>query len=429
MVRMRSVEEQKQDVKQNGRHINGIKLTKPKIAYYYRPKQKIIYPNPNGAFTFANVNIITLKNAFDALQISNSVFAQVHTNLKNRNNDPRATSSRGHESDSEDLENVYDETANNMASNTMIYDLKMSMMRLHNEGSLGLVHLHKKVKLLRHKLDEVQRALDKDPANNLLQEEYTGYLKTFNDTLLAEVRFLKQKSKDEKLRVGDSSLSYFHKVVRSHVSRVYEFGEFAYHQHCLNLNIVNLCFADDLFLFAHDDVNSARAIMEFLEEFKKRFKKQVIEVIISTIRLKLLTFRFKKSRDVDSSMEKWCLPRFVCNVNLTKVVVFEDVVKVHETEEDMEFNLIGYARPSSIFLGCPILEEMMPRAQVNLDQVAQAIQTANHEDKYPMANIFNDVYDVCPKYLKRTRDFTMKNRQETYTGISIKCSNVKQRKQ
>ncbi|GKA53967.1 reverse transcriptase domain, reverse transcriptase zinc-binding domain protein [Tanacetum coccineum] len=35
-----------------------------------------------------------------------------------------------------------------------------------------------------------------------------------------------------------------------------------------HLNIINLCFADDLFLFAHGDVNSARVIMEALDEFK-----------------------------------------------------------------------------------------------------------------------------------------------------------------
>ncbi|GJZ82898.1 hypothetical protein Tco_0648071 [Tanacetum coccineum] len=34
------------------------------------------------------------------------------------------------------------------------------------------------------------------------------------------------------------------------------------------LDIINLCFADDLFLFAHDDVNSARIIMDALDEFK-----------------------------------------------------------------------------------------------------------------------------------------------------------------
>ncbi|GJV69428.1 hypothetical protein Tco_1484937 [Tanacetum coccineum] len=38
--------------------------------------------------------------------------------------------------------------------------------------------------------------------------------------------------------------------------------------YCSNLNIINLCFADDLFLFAHGDVDSARVIIDSLDEFK-----------------------------------------------------------------------------------------------------------------------------------------------------------------
>ncbi|GJR31658.1 hypothetical protein Tco_1107890 [Tanacetum coccineum] len=34
------------------------------------------------------------------------------------------------------------------------------------------------------------------------------------------------------------------------------------------MELINLCFADDLFLFAHGDVNSARVIMDTLDEFK-----------------------------------------------------------------------------------------------------------------------------------------------------------------
>ncbi|GJU45854.1 putative reverse transcriptase domain, reverse transcriptase zinc-binding domain protein [Tanacetum coccineum] len=40
---------------------------------------------------------------------------------------------------------------------------------------------------------------------------------------------------------------------------------------CSKLNITNLCFADDLFLFAHGDVSSARVIMDTLEEFKNAY--------------------------------------------------------------------------------------------------------------------------------------------------------------
>ncbi|GJX31868.1 putative reverse transcriptase domain, reverse transcriptase zinc-binding domain protein [Tanacetum coccineum] len=43
---------------------------------------------------------------------------------------------------------------------------------------------------------------------------------------------------------------------------------FTYPYHFFKLNIINLCFVDHLFLFAHGDVQSYRIIMEALDEFK-----------------------------------------------------------------------------------------------------------------------------------------------------------------
>ncbi|GKC06817.1 hypothetical protein Tco_0998427 [Tanacetum coccineum] len=50
--------------------------------------------------------------------------------------------------------------------------------------------------------------------------------------------------------------------------KVREDSSFTYHCQCSKLELINLCFADDLFLFAHGDVNSARVIKEALDEFK-----------------------------------------------------------------------------------------------------------------------------------------------------------------
>nr|GEU35497.1 hypothetical protein [Tanacetum cinerariifolium] len=44
-------------------------------------------------------------------------------------------------------------------------------------------------------------------------------------------------------------------------------SDFTYRRYCSKLNIINLCFADDLFL-SHGDVEYARVIMNTLEEFK-----------------------------------------------------------------------------------------------------------------------------------------------------------------
>nr|GEW38842.1 putative reverse transcriptase domain, reverse transcriptase zinc-binding domain protein [Tanacetum cinerariifolium] len=44
---------------------------------------------------------------------------------------------------------------------------------------------------------------------------------------------------------------------------------FRYHKNCEELDIINICFADDLFIFARGDVNSAKVIMDSLVEFKQ----------------------------------------------------------------------------------------------------------------------------------------------------------------
>ncbi|GKD06107.1 hypothetical protein Tco_1181081 [Tanacetum coccineum] len=45
-------------------------------------------------------------------------------------------------------------------------------------------------------------------------------------------------------------------------------NSFSYHRYCDKLALINLCFADDLFLFSHGDADSAQVIMETLDEFK-----------------------------------------------------------------------------------------------------------------------------------------------------------------
>ncbi|GKA33637.1 hypothetical protein Tco_0720066 [Tanacetum coccineum] len=44
---------------------------------------------------------------------------------------------------------------------------------------------------------------------------------------------------------------------------------FTYHRYCSKLELINLCFVDDLFLFAHGDVDSASVIKNALFEFKE----------------------------------------------------------------------------------------------------------------------------------------------------------------
>ncbi|GKC07707.1 putative reverse transcriptase domain, reverse transcriptase zinc-binding domain protein [Tanacetum coccineum] len=74
------------------------------------------------------------------------------------------------------------------------------------------------------------------------------------------------------LRQGDPMSPYLFTLVMDvlmlMLKRRARDSDFSYHRYCSKFYIINLCFADDLFLFAHGDENLARVIMDSLEEFK-----------------------------------------------------------------------------------------------------------------------------------------------------------------
>ncbi|GJZ58943.1 putative reverse transcriptase domain, reverse transcriptase zinc-binding domain protein [Tanacetum coccineum] len=75
------------------------------------------------------------------------------------------------------------------------------------------------------------------------------------------------------LRQGDPLSPYLFTLVMEVLTmilkrRVLDSNSFRYHKHCEEMDIINLYFTDDLFMFARGDVNSARVIMEALDEFK-----------------------------------------------------------------------------------------------------------------------------------------------------------------
>nr|GFA23245.1 hypothetical protein [Tanacetum cinerariifolium] len=80
-------------------------------------------------------------------------------------------------------------------------------------------NLHANVIRLREELDKVQTDLDSDSSNFSLREKEAMTVADFNEALLMEEKFLKQKAKITWLKEGDSNTAYFHKVVKSHVSR------------------------------------------------------------------------------------------------------------------------------------------------------------------------------------------------------------------
>nr|GEY15066.1 hypothetical protein [Tanacetum cinerariifolium] len=79
--------------------------------------------------------------------------------------------------------------------------------------------LHANVNRLHNDLDAIQTSLDTDPFNVALREKKANYIVEFNNAVLMEERFLKQKEKIQWLKEGDSNSAYFHKAVKSRVSR------------------------------------------------------------------------------------------------------------------------------------------------------------------------------------------------------------------
>ncbi|XP_071741046.1 uncharacterized protein [Rutidosis leptorrhynchoides] len=87
------------------------------------------------------------------------------------------------------------------------------------EGWKMEVNGHAMFKLVKKVLDQAQTDLDTRPVSPSARANATITLKEFNDAVLDEESFLKQKSKIKWLRVDDNNSSYFHKVVKRRTNR------------------------------------------------------------------------------------------------------------------------------------------------------------------------------------------------------------------
>ncbi|GJV38648.1 hypothetical protein Tco_1411125 [Tanacetum coccineum] len=80
-------------------------------------------------------------------------------------------------------------------------------------------NIHENVMKLRTEVDRVQKDLDSDPFNLSLREKEAECVNSFNEALIVQECFLKQKAKIQWLKEGDSNSAYFHKAVKSRISR------------------------------------------------------------------------------------------------------------------------------------------------------------------------------------------------------------------
>nr|GEX01907.1 hypothetical protein [Tanacetum cinerariifolium] len=103
-----------------------------------------------------------------------------------------------------------------------------------------------------------------------IQKAYDTVYWRFLDHILTCFGFHPRK---HGLRQGDPLSPYLFTLVMEGLNLILQrkvclSDSFRYHKHCEELNIINVCFADDLFLFSRGDVDSKKVIIDSLNEFK-----------------------------------------------------------------------------------------------------------------------------------------------------------------
>ncbi|GJS34385.1 zinc knuckle CX2CX4HX4C containing protein [Tanacetum coccineum] len=259
------------------RQVEGIRLNKPKPNYLYRLVSKtsnvtneastshvsIPKTNPSpinnitnekGGYVDVNpikdpttgmnkpeINIISTNNSFAALLETDEALDGPGDTWKTITS---VLGNIGQDSDSEEVENIIidqptfmggwnsDDVVVDIISqedqecveDIEVTDVNSSGLRYTwNQKPKGADGILKKINRIMANMEFndifVGSNLEADPFNPTIREDEAAYLQAFNDALLTEECFLKQKVKIEWLRMGDSNTAYFYKVVKSRASR------------------------------------------------------------------------------------------------------------------------------------------------------------------------------------------------------------------
>ncbi|GKC14710.1 hypothetical protein Tco_1011492 [Tanacetum coccineum] len=110
------------------------------------------------------------------------------------------------------------------------------------------------------------------------------------------------------LRQGDPISPYLFTIVMEVLTlmlkhRVRDEEGFTFHRYCSKMEVINLCFADDLFLFTHGDVQSAKIIMDSLDEFNQIMPFEEGRILVKYLGVPLVPSRLVY-RDCKELIEK-----------------------------------------------------------------------------------------------------------------------------